>query len=79
MKLLEILILHQCTKNMLGCRVKAMTDTSFWADFCPFSTWQVLQLSFLKNKKMPKGIMILHQSTNNYDHIMLGCGDTALD
>ena len=56
-----------------------MTDTSFWADFCPFSTWQVLQLNFLKNKKMPKGIMILHQSTNNYDHIMLGCGDTALD
>lgn len=35
--------------------------------------------NFLKNKKNAKRYMMLHQSTNNYDHIMLGCGDVALD
>ena len=61
----DIMTLHQCTINYVQmrfvCRVMALTDRLFWANFCPFTTLGGLKSKFVKRGKNDMDIMILHQ------------------
>ena len=66
---------------MFACKV--MARTGYFGPIFPqiLDAWGSgggLQLKVLKKIiQMPKYIMILHQCTKNYDHMMYGCGVTV--
>ena len=77
----DIIILHKCTKNhdhMLYCSWDVVHDRcncyfSFWVIFCPLlppPPNSPKNQNFLKMKKLPGDIIILHICTKNYDQMI---------
>ena len=54
---------------MFGCRVTAQEKQkgNIGPIFAFLPPWGVKKLKFFKNKKTPRGIMILNQCAKNYD------------
>ena len=79
----NIIILHKCTKNhdhMLYCSLDMTRNRfnyfSFWASFYFFTSLTAQKIKiFLKMKKMPGNIIILHTCTKNYGQMMYGSWD----
>ena len=75
------IILYKCTKsqdNMLYCSWDMAWDRCnlyFSFSFYSPAPQQPKKPKFLKNKKKPGDIIILHMCTKNYDHMMYGSWD----
>ena len=52
---------------------------SFWAIFCPFTPLATQKIKILKWKKRRGDVIILQESTKNYDHILYCSRDMARD
>ena len=86
-KHLDIIILHQCTKNydhMLYCSwdiacVGYNCYFSFWATFCTFTPLTVQKMKISKKRKNLLEISSFYTSTKNHDHMLYCTWDYAPD
>ena len=86
------IILHKCTKNhnhKLYCSWDMICDGcncyfSFWVIFCLFTPITAQKLKISKKwppppKKKPRDVIILHECTKNYNHMLYCSWDMARD